>query len=131
MHLIPGIWDFFILIKYFKMKIGIIGYGSFTKFLETAITQYFPETEILVYSRSNQVDNKKFFELSDVCSTDILIPSVPIHAFEDTIKQISPLLTEKTLVFEVCSVKVHPKEVLEKYLPENISYILSHPMFGP
>jgi prephenate dehydrogenase len=113
------------------MKIGVIGYGSFTKFLEAAINQYFPNAEILIYSRSNEIDNKKFFTLPEVCSTDILIPSVPIHAFENTIKEISPLLSENTLVFEVCSVKVHPKDVLEKYLPKNISYILSHPMFGP
>lgn len=110
--------------------IGIIGYGSFTKFIIDFVDRSKLDFKIKISSRSNPVDNKVFFELREVCKCDILIPSVPINKFEEVIKNIKPLVSDHTLLLEVCSIKTYPKNILEKYWKDQ-KYILTHPMFGP
>lgn len=112
-------------------SIGIIGYGKFSIFMEEIFKIHLPDVKIKFYSRSNEIDNDKFFSFEEVCKCDFLIPSVPIKAFEETVKNAVPHLHENTILIDVCSIKVWPKQVLEKYLPQNIKFICTHPMFGP
>lgn len=111
--------------------IGIIGYGSFTKFIIDFVNRSKLNFKIKISSRSNAVDNMVFFELHEVCKCDILIPSVPINKFEEVIKRIKPLVSDNnTLLLDICSIKTYPKSILEKYWKDQ-KYILTHPMFGP
>jgi len=113
------------------MTIGIIGFGKFAKFIVEVIQNQNFEIKFKIFSKSNPIDNIQFFEISEISSCDIVIPCVPIKAFEETIKQISPLLSATALVTDVCSVKVHPKEIMLKFLPQTVQIIATHPMFGP
>lgn len=115
------------------MKVGIIGFGRLGKL----ITRYLAgDFDVHVYDLIDHSDVIKSLQanpstLEEVCNCDIVIPFVPISAFETCIKQIAPLLKENTLVADVCSVKEIPCEIMEKYLPKNIQILATHPMFGP
>lgn len=62
---------------------------------------------------------------------DTIFPCIPISAFEEVIKDISPKLKKGGLVMDVCSVKMFPTQVMIENLPKNIEIIASHPLFGP
>ena len=70
-------------------------------------------------------------DLAIIAAQDLIIPAVPISEFESVIKQLSPLLKPGSIVADVCSVKEHPAEIMQKYLPAHTSILATHPMFGP
>jgi prephenate dehydrogenase len=71
-------------------------------------------------------DNKKTASLNQ-----IIIISVPIDAVETVVCEIANYLNPGTLVLDVASVKQNPTKVMEKYLPTNVEFIPTHPVFGP
>ncbi|MBM3210168.1 prephenate dehydrogenase/arogenate dehydrogenase family protein [Candidatus Saccharibacteria bacterium] len=113
-----------------KLKIGIIGYGDFTKVL---ITMLAPYADIVVSSRQNRVDaaGVRFVKLEEALAQPIIIPSFPSQYFKAFFSQYGVMVNSKALVIDVCSVKVNPLAVLEKYLPASCSIVGTHPMFGP
>lgn len=113
------------------MTIGIIGFGKFAKLILQVIKVKDSAIQFKIFSRSQPIDNITFFDLAEIKNCDIVIPSTPINAFEETIKQIAPLLSDKCIVVDVCSIKVYPKQVMLKYLPQSVQIIATHPMFGP
>jgi prephenate dehydrogenase len=113
------------------ITIGIIGYGRFAQTFITIFTKHLSGVTLLVFSRTHAMDNKMFYSLSKVCSCDIVIPCVPISALQHVLRKMKPLLGEKTVVIDVCSVKVKPVEWMKKILGRNVALIASHPMFGP
>ncbi len=124
------------LIRILKMQnvfksVGIIGYGKFSRLLIELFEKYAPGITVLVYSRSNPVDEKLFYSLESVASADLIIPSVPIRGFRDTLINIAKYLHEGQVVMDVCSVKEYPKETMLTVLPETVDIVCSHPMFGP
>jgi prephenate dehydrogenase len=114
-----------------KITIGVIGYGSFSRFFIDVLKNNFPNLSIKVYSRSNEVDNKLFFDYTTVVQSDIVIPAVPISVFEDTIIELAKHIKKGSLVIDICSVKVYPIKTMLKYLPQSTQIIATHPMFGP
>jgi prephenate dehydrogenase len=56
---------------------------------------------------------------------------VAISAFQEVVQRAAPQIHSGSLVFDTCSVKVHPSRVMETLLPEDTEIIASHPMFGP
>jgi len=71
-------------------------------------------------------DNKKIASLSDV-----VIVSVPIDAVCDVIIEIANCLKPGALILDVASVKEKPFEVMKEYVPNNVEFIPTHPIFGP
>ncbi|AII60563.1 prephenate dehydrogenase [Dehalococcoides mccartyi] len=61
---------------------------------------------------------------------DCLIISVPIDAFEDTLRELAPFTKPDQLVFDLCSVKERPVELMHQYLP-HCRTLGTHPVFGP
>ncbi len=113
-------------------KVGIIGFGDFTK----VIIEYLaPYADIIVSSRSKSEGDAgfgaRFAPLEDVLAQQILIPSIPSQFFEDFFTDHKRLINPEAIVIDVCSVKVKPLEVLKRLLPETCSIIGTHPMFGP
>ena len=113
-----------------KTTIGIIGNGRFGHLLFETFKK-FEAFDVKIFSRRETPDQKTFFTLDEVCKSDIVIPCVPISSIEEQIKQITGLLGKNTLVVDVCSVKMHPVEVMKGNLPGNIDILATHPMFGP
>ncbi len=67
----------------------------------------------------------------EVGAADLVIPCVPINTFETCLVRLAPLLRPGTLVMDVCSVKEYPLELLRSLLPREVSFLTSHPLFGP
>jgi prephenate dehydrogenase len=65
---------------------------------------------------------------------DVVFYCVPISAFEATLQAHRPLFDEMTgprTLVDVLSVKVHPRTVFDRHLPQGYAAMLTHPMFGP
>src|SRR3990167_1776621 len=111
--------------------VGIIGYGRFGLLLESLIKKIRPSIDLKVYSRNISPDLKHFFSFEDTAQCDLIFPAVPISAFENVIKMISKTIKVNSIVMDICSVKVHPIKIMKKYLPQGVTIIATHPLFGP
>ena len=113
--------------------IGILGFGRFGKLMAQYLSRDF---DVRVYNRS---DNAHAIEasgatpasLEDACHQKIVILSVPISVLGVTLEMIAPLLAQDALVVDVCSVKEYPVKLMKDLLPEGVSILATHPMFGP
>lgn len=112
------------------MKIGVYGLGRFGYFWASLLAEKF---DVLAYNRSEKPvpENVKLVSEEDVLRTDTLFLCVSISAFEGLVEHISPKVGKGTVIFDTCSVKVHPAKVMRENLPEGNEIIASHPMFGP
>ena len=111
-------------------SVGIIGFGRFGKVLANilqkgfAIRAYDPKT-------TGAFPGVEITDLESVLKERVIFIAVPIRHFETVVKEISPQLSERTTIIDVCSVKKHPVEIMETNLPDNVGIIATHPMFGP
>ena len=115
------------------MKIGIIGFGRLGQLLTRYLAQDF---HVLVYEPEDkraeiEALGAEVASLEVCCQQAAVIPMVPISAFDSVIEQIAPLLPSDGLVIDCCSVKIKPVESMLKHLPETVSILATHPMFGP
>ena len=113
--------------------IGIIGYGRFG---ELAARYLAEDADVFVYTSRKKLPAVKGLRiqaaaLETVCRQKIVIPTVPISVFKDTLRRIAPLLSPESLVIDVCSVKEQPVKWMEELLPGSVSILATHPMFGP
>lgn len=92
-------------------NVSIIGHGRFGKVLANLLNDF----------------NVKINDFS--CSTIFI--AVPIRAFESVIRDIAHKINPNTTVIDVCSVKVHPVDIMLQYLPKSVGIIATHPLFGP
>lgn len=115
------------------MQVGIIGFGR----LGGLITKYLSQdATVLVFDKKDlkkeiEAVGAKAVTLEEICDCPIIIPFVPISEFENVIKEISPIINKDALVIDICSVKEHPVEIMEKHLPSTVQILGTHPMFGP
>ena len=105
------------------VKVAIVGYGRFGKLLHQLVLQHTKNVEVKIFSRTTPL-----FELENA---DVVVPAVPIRQFEEVIKQIADHLKPRAIVVDICTVKVHPVKVMEKYLPQGVQILATHPMWGP
>ena len=109
-------------------KIGIIGFGRFGKILAEILSI---ENKIFIHDPKGINGDYDRLTLSEIAKYEILFIAVPIREFENVIKSIQKLNLQNTTIIDVCSVKIHPVQLMEKYLPKNVGIIATHPMFGP
>ncbi len=106
--------------------VGIIGFGSFGKFLAEKLSKH---CKVRVYSASGKT-NKWASSLKEVAQADYLLLAIPLNAYTKTLQQIRPLVSAKTVVVDICSVKVQPLKILGEELPGQ-TLVATHPLFGP
>ena len=109
-------------------KVGIIGYGRFGRVLADLISKKY---KVLVIDNNPDIDDREFSSLEEILECFLVFLAVPIHSFESVIKEISQYKLYNTTIVDVCSVKIYPVKVMEKYLSDHIGIIASHPHFGP
>lgn len=102
------------------MSVGIIGLGRFGGLLKDILK---PSHEVVTFDKG---DN-----LSAISKCSTVFICVPIRHFEAVIKSIAPHLQKNATVIDTCSVKCHPVEVMQQHLPNSITQIATHPLFGP
>ena len=113
--------------------IGIIGLGRFGTLAAHYLAKDF---DVFVHTRADKASEirqtgARAVSLEEVCKQDIVIPCVPISVFKDFLKNIAPLIKPDALIIDVCSVKEYPIRWMEKILPDTVSILATHPMFGP
>jgi prephenate dehydrogenase len=109
--------------------LGIIGHGAFGAFLESLARRFAPGLEVRVFARKATPDGARFFTLEETCACDVVIITVSIRAFEEMLGRVLPLLKPGAILVDVNTVKVHPAALLAK--TKGVSWIATHPMFGP
>ena len=118
-----------------KIRVGVIGFGRFGKLVARILASKFEGVQILVFARRRKKlgisGSIEFANLDKVCNCDVIIPCVPISAFEEVIKSVCRKVKRGALLIDVCSVKVYPVEVMRKYIPANVEVLATHPTFGP
>ena len=113
--------------------IGLMGFGRFGALTARYLAKDYP---VQVFSRSQSPEDIAdsgacAATLADVCRQPILILCVPISAMPTTLRRIAPLLRPKTVVIDVCSVKIRPVQWMREHLPPDVFILGTHPMFGP
>lgn len=114
-------------------SIGLIGFGSFGKFIFKHLSPYF---EMKVHDEfiSKGTLNKYELENSDletVSNCDVVILAIPVQFLEKTVQKISATINKSALVIDVSSVKERPVEMMLKHLPQTVEILGTHPLFGP
>ncbi len=115
------------------MKIGLIGFGRLGKLIANRLIQ---DADVYIYDVEDFTSEIQSIgampsTLAEVCECPIVIPFVPMSVFQDVLKEMAPHLKEGTLVIDVCSVKSKPVEWMKDILPDHVSLLGTHPMFGP
>jgi len=113
--------------------IGIIGYGRFGRLAARYLAKDYP---VLVCGRrdlspENIPEGVRVASFHDVCNQRIVIPCMPISSFKEVLAASAPLMRPDALVADVCSVKEKPVRWMKAALPETVSILGTHPMFGP
>jgi prephenate dehydrogenase len=113
--------------------IGIIGYGRFGRLAALYLAKDYP---VLVcgrrdLSQENVPQGVRVASFHDVCNQRIVIPCMPISSFKEVLVAAAPLMRPDALVADVCSVKEKPVRWMKAALPETVSILGTHPMFGP
>jgi cyclohexadieny/prephenate dehydrogenase len=121
-------------------KICIIGCGLIGSSLARVIKKKQLAKNIVSSNRSEAI-NKKVIELKIVNDSstdtkkivedsDLIIIATPLSRYEDVILKIKDSLKNGAILTDVGSVKEHVVNLVEKNIPENVSWIPSHPIAG-
>ena len=121
-------------------KVCIIGCGLIGSSIARAIKKHGLSKKVVSSNRSESI-NKKVIELkivdeasSDtkkICKdSDLIIISTPLSSYEEVILKIKNSLKSGSILTDVGSVKENIISLVEKNVPENISWISSHPITG-
>ena len=113
--------------------IGIIGFGRFGKLTARYLAEDF---EVLVFNPTDKSAEIKecgarAASLGVVCQQKVVVLCVPISTLKEVLGEIGPLLNKDGIVVDVCSVKVYPVQWMKALLPEKVSILATHPIFGP
>lgn len=120
-----------------KRTVGIIGFGRFGQFWARVLQS---KHNIVVTDIKRELAEQaalsglRFEELPNlVAIADAIFLCVPINQIEPLVESIKPYLKANTVVFDTCSVKVYPTEILNRHLGaiNDLELIATHPMFGP
>lgn len=115
------------------MECGIVGYGNFSKVMAGILKDYFT---VYVYDKREEYSVPNYVKkacLPEVLSKEVVILSIPVQYLEEFLKknreQIN--LNRQMKLFDVCSVKMKPVQLIRHYLDPEIYYLGVHPLFGP
>ena len=113
-----------------KQDVGLVGFGRFGRLWADVLS-----THHTVWITDRVPQNvPTYLPLPELCARcRVIFLCVPINQFERVVADITPRLQPGSTIFDVCSVKVHPAEVLATQLGmrRDLTLIATHPMFGP
>lgn len=110
-------------------RVAIIGFGRFGQVLTQLLQDDF---ELVIYDpHSEQTHPALSNDIEQVFTAAHIFIAVPIRHFKSTVEKISPQIHPDTTIIDLCSVKVHPTQVMQQSLPSTTTIIASHPLFGP
>ena len=107
-------------------RVGIIGFGSFGKFLAEKLSSH---AKVLVYSHRG-VNSSWYAPLDEVAGCDYVVLATPLESYDEVLASIKPHLSPTSVIVDVCSVKTEPLQKISKHMPDQ-KVVATHPMFGP
>lgn len=109
--------------------IGIIGLGSFGQFFASKLP---PNIRVVGYDPAKELNTDvERVDLVNAAACDIVMLAVPLDALEEVLETIKPIIKPASLLFEICSVKVKPEQLIAQILPDHPNILVTHPLFGP
>jgi len=113
-------------------SIGFVGLGNFGGFFNERLIDTFGfKVDVLGFDTSPEPTRESTATFDQIAACDIIIPSVPIPAFEPVVKDLVSRDSYKGgVIVDVCSVKAYPFHVLRQ-LRRDVPWCLKHPLFGP
>jgi len=113
------------------MRVGVYGLGRFGAFWAELLSR---SCEVCAYSRSPgrevPLGVRRVGE-DELLSQPAVFLCVAISAVEEVLGRMRGRIAPGTLVMDTCSVKSRPVALMEKMLPDSVSVLGTHPMFGP
>jgi arogenate dehydrogenase (NADP+) len=116
---------------------GVIGFGRFGSLWASILQDDFNVTVFDSDSEARARAAASGFSsgsLRETLAAEAIFYCVPISELEPTVRTHLPHFLElggtRTLI-DVLSVKVHARDVFERYLPPSYHALLTHPLFGP
>jgi len=116
-------------------SIGILGYGRFGKVLASLLTEQYAVNVYDPKLSGNDHDDLDvdvhFVSEEALLKEKTIFIATPINQFETVIQSIAPRLSPESTILDVCSIKLYPVKIMQKYLKKSIGIISTHPLFGP
>ncbi|MDE2028941.1 MAG: prephenate dehydrogenase/arogenate dehydrogenase family protein [Alphaproteobacteria bacterium] len=112
---------------------GLIGVGAFGALAARHLAPHFDLVlhDVADVSAQARGIGARTGDLRDAASCDIVMLAVPVQKLHEVLTGVAPLVTPGALVLDVCSVKIKPVAAMLEILPENVSVVGTHPLFGP
>ena len=121
-------------------KVCIIGCGLIGSSVARTIRKKNLSSKIVSSNRSDSI-NKRVIELKIVDDSssdtkkmaegsDLIIIATPLSSYKDVILKIKDSLKNGSILTDVGSVKENVISLIEKNIPENVSWVSSHPIAG-
>ena len=117
-----------------KKTLGIIGFGAFGQLIAQHLREYF---ELCAFDPSHiptgvAMDlGVSLKSMGEVSRCDIVVVASPVSTFEQVVASIATFCRPGAIIVDVGSVKIQPAEIMERLLPDTVSIIATHPLFGP
>ncbi len=118
------------------MKIAVLGAGKmgvwFTKFFQSkgyTVLLADRKKEKLAKLKDLNAELTTNFTQAVQTSDQVLI-CVSINAFEEVVKTISPIVSERQVIMDICSIKETPVNIMQQYI-KGATVLGTHPVFGP
>ncbi|WP_377191452.1 prephenate dehydrogenase/arogenate dehydrogenase family protein [Ruegeria meonggei] len=115
-------------------SVGIIGFGAFGQLIARHLNEQF---KLIAYDPSPNLkeDASKLgvslTSLDQVAKCDVIVVASPVSSFESVVRSIAPICRPGAIIVDVGSVKVEPSEIMDRFLPDYVSIVATHPLFGP
>lgn len=115
-------------------SVGLLGVGAFGTLAAPYLAKHF---DVTLYDPAQDLSSlssaigARAGTLQDAASCNVVILAMPVQRLELALKEIAPHLLPGTLVVDVISVKVKPKEIMQRVLPAHVDIVGTHPLFGP
>ena len=121
-------------------RVGIIGLGLMGGSMALGLKRRGFKGEIVGYDLSTEslkeakimgaIDEEAISIKDAVYKSDLVVVAVPLGYYNEIFRDMSPFLSENTIVTDIGSVKGYVSKIAIKYLPKNTQFIGGHPMSG-
>ena len=113
--------------------IGVIGAGRFGVFWGQALSACYP---VMFYDTDERCREKvhglgDWADLESCLEQSLIFLTIPISEIAEFLRNYGPKIKIGSIILDCASVKIRVAEWFAQYLPSDVYYALSHPLFGP